>query len=198
MSKAERTRKFIIEQTAHLFNTKGYAATSLADITEATGLTKGSIYGNFENKDAVSEAVFRYNSDRLLTHIDRSFSEDKPNARVKLLSHLEFYRKNWLKIFENGGCPVLNTAIEADDTFPALKLSVKQVLESWAVKIIEVLEEGKTEGIFKKEVDSESYAYLFITLIEGGILLAKTTGKQVHLYRALDRIIQITESEIDQ
>lgn len=198
MSKAERTRQFIIEQTAQLFNTKGYAATSLADITEATGLTKGSIYGNFENKDAVSRAVFRYNADRLLTHIDRSFSEDKPNARTKLLAHIDFYRKNWLKIFENGGCPVLNTATEVDDTLPALQNDVKQVLENWATKITSVLEEGKNEGIFKNDLDSEAYAYLFITLIEGGILLAKTTGKQIHLQRALDRIIRITEDEIDR
>ncbi|WP_435525010.1 TetR family transcriptional regulator [Chryseobacterium indoltheticum] len=62
MSKAEKTKQFIIEKTATLFNTKGYTATSLSDITEATGLTKGSIYGNFENKDEVSLEVYKYNS----------------------------------------------------------------------------------------------------------------------------------------
>jgi AcrR family transcriptional regulator len=61
MGKAERTKQFIIEKTATLFNTKGIAATSLQDMTEATGLTKGSIYGNFKNKDEVALEVFRYN-----------------------------------------------------------------------------------------------------------------------------------------
>jgi AcrR family transcriptional regulator len=65
MSKAEKTRQFIIEQTAELFNKKGYAGTSLSDITSATGLTKGSIYGNFENKDEVAKEVYLYNSKRL-------------------------------------------------------------------------------------------------------------------------------------
>jgi AcrR family transcriptional regulator len=40
MSKAEKTKQFIIEKTAPLFNTKGYNSTSLSDITQATGLTK--------------------------------------------------------------------------------------------------------------------------------------------------------------
>jgi TetR/AcrR family transcriptional regulator, transcriptional repressor for nem operon len=61
LSKAERTRAFIIESTAEIFNKKGYAGTSLSDLTEATNLTKGSIYGNFENKEEVALAVFDYN-----------------------------------------------------------------------------------------------------------------------------------------
>lgn len=43
MNKAQRTRQFIVEKTAPIFNVKGYAGTSLADMTEATGLTKGSV-----------------------------------------------------------------------------------------------------------------------------------------------------------
>ena len=58
MSKAEKTRQFIIEKTAPIFNKKGFAGTSLSDMTEATGLTKGSIYGNFADKDEVAMAAF--------------------------------------------------------------------------------------------------------------------------------------------
>ena len=60
LSKAERTRLFIIEKTAPVFNTKGFAGTSLTDLTDATGLTKGSIYGNFQNKDEVALGCFRF------------------------------------------------------------------------------------------------------------------------------------------
>src|ERR1700722_8888899 len=65
ISKAERTRQFIIEKTAPIFNKKGYAGTSLSDITAATGLTKGSIYGNFADKDEVALAAFDYNIGKL-------------------------------------------------------------------------------------------------------------------------------------
>ena len=60
MSKAEKTRAFIIEKSAPVFNIKGYAGTSLNDLMLATGLTKGSIYGNFKDKDDVALSVYRY------------------------------------------------------------------------------------------------------------------------------------------
>ena len=47
ISKSDRTKQFIVEKTAPVFNEKGYAGTSLTDLTNATRLTKGSIYGNF-------------------------------------------------------------------------------------------------------------------------------------------------------
>jgi TetR/AcrR family transcriptional repressor of nem operon len=59
MTKAEKTKAFIIERSAPLFNSKGYSGTSMNDLMDITGLTKGSIYGNFENKDEVALAAFR-------------------------------------------------------------------------------------------------------------------------------------------
>src|SRR5271170_3488016 len=69
MSKAERTKQFIIEKTANVFNEKGYAGTSIHDLTSATGLSKGSIYGNFENKADVAVAAFDYNHNRVTRYI---------------------------------------------------------------------------------------------------------------------------------
>ena len=54
LTKSELTSKFIIETVAPIFNKKGYAATSMSDITNATNLTKGAIYGNFENRIVTS------------------------------------------------------------------------------------------------------------------------------------------------
>ncbi len=71
MSKAEETRAYIIEKTAHIFNKKGFEGTSLSDMTSATGLTKGSIYGNFANKDEVALEVFDFNL-RKIDHVIRS------------------------------------------------------------------------------------------------------------------------------
>jgi len=48
MGKAEKTRSYIIEKTAPILTLKVTAGTSMNDITEATGLTKGSIYGNLQ------------------------------------------------------------------------------------------------------------------------------------------------------
>ena len=54
MVRSEKTKQLIIEKTASIFNKKGYTGTYLSDLTNATGLTKGSIYGNFKDKIEVA------------------------------------------------------------------------------------------------------------------------------------------------
>src|ERR1700743_2896220 len=102
-SKAERTRQFIIEKTAEVFNKKGYAGTSLADLTEATGLTKGSIYGNFENKEEVAIAVFDYNSCLVADHVDALIAQ-APTYYDKLLVYTKVYNNS--KFAARGGCNI--------------------------------------------------------------------------------------------
>ncbi|MEP2968608.1 TetR/AcrR family transcriptional regulator, partial [Nonlabens ulvanivorans] len=48
MRNPQLTKDIIIKESADLFNTKGYKATSLSDITTATGFTKGAIYKHFK------------------------------------------------------------------------------------------------------------------------------------------------------
>ncbi|MCJ8152600.1 TetR/AcrR family transcriptional regulator [Chryseobacterium sp. SSA4.19] len=197
MSKAEKTKQFIIEKTATLFNTKGYTSTSLSDITAVTGLTKGSIYGNFENKDEVALEVYKYNSGWLGKNMARSLGEEFPDTVGKLKAFVSFYRKNWKTVFENGGCPLLNAATEADDTFPDLKKQVTKSFEEWISKISKVISDGQQREEINKNADAEEYASLFIMLIEGGILLSKTTGDHKFLNRALDKILNIIDKELN-
>lgn len=196
MSKAEKTKQFIIEKTASLFNTKGYTSTSLSDITEATGLTKGSIYGNFGNKDEVALEVYKYNSSLLSKNMARSLGDEFPTTIDKLNAFVNFYRKNWKTVFENGGCPLMNAATEADDTFPSLKKQVTQSFEGWIKKIASVIKDGQDSGEIHQTIDSDEYGSLFIMMVEGGILLAKTTEEEKYLHMALDRILFMIDKEL--
>ncbi|WP_294296666.1 TetR/AcrR family transcriptional regulator [uncultured Chryseobacterium sp.] len=196
MSKAEKTKQFIIEKTAPLFNTKGYISTSLSDIAEATGLTKGSIYGNFENKDQLSLEAYRYNAGSLRKKMSLAFSDEFPTSIDKLYAFVAFYRKNWHSVFLNGGCPLMNAATEADDTFPDLKDQVKKSFEEWISKISEAITQGQKTGELNEKPDAEEYASLFVMMIEGGILLAKTTGDEKFLNLALDHILKIIDTEL--
>src|SRR3954470_8239628 len=110
-TKAEKTKQFIVEKTAPIFNRKGFAGTSLNDLTDATGLTKGSIYGNFANKDEVALAVFDYNLS-LLRCATHAAMADSTNAVDKLLKMANFYRQEFKKTLARGGCPILNTSVE--------------------------------------------------------------------------------------
>lgn len=195
MSKAENTRQFIIEKAAPVFNKKGYAGTSLTDLIEATGLTKGSIYGNFENKDAVAIAVYEHHIKGLKLRMSE-FLDDQPTATGKLIGITEYYRANWKKMAERGGCPIQNASIEADDNLPCLKKHVQASIKNWADSIATIIEEGQRNNEFKKDISASAYAYTIISTIEGGIMLFKIMNKQELLLSALDRIVNIINTEM--
>jgi len=152
VSKAERTKQFIIEKTAPIFNEKGYAGTSLNDLTKATGLTKGSIYGNFENKDDVALAVFDYNYNRVVEYI-KAKSQATENSIERLLVYPDVYR-NYLKTpFLQPGCPILNTATEADDTHPLLKEKAANALAFWKKAVENQIKRGIARGEIKADAN---------------------------------------------
>jgi len=176
MTKAEQTKAFIIEKTAPIFNTKGYEGTSISDITNATGLTKGSIYGNFVNKDEVAMAVFDYNLHKVQTII-RSEVTKYQAAKAKLLVYVDVY-DNFLNYpFPQGGCPIMNTATEADDTHPVLRAKAANAITDWKNKIVRLIEQGIAAGEFNKKTNAEGTALTMIAIIEGAIMISKLTGK---------------------
>lgn len=195
MSKAKKTREFIIERSATVFNTKGYAGTSLNDLMQATGLTKGAIYGNFENKDEVAVAVYHYHVHRLNTSI-HDFLLPEKTMIGKLIGLTEFYRQNWKSICERGGCPIANTAIEADDNAPYLKGEVQKSISDWAQRLARVIEKGMERGEIKKVPSPLDYGYSIISQLEGGILLAKIMNQSKHINAALDRIVTMINNEL--
>jgi TetR/AcrR family transcriptional regulator, transcriptional repressor for nem operon len=195
MTKAERTRQFIVEKTAPIFNMKGYAGTSLSDLTEATGLTKGSIYGNFANKDEVALAVFDYNLSLLNNGLSTAISSSA-NAVDKLLNMVDFYRSQFKSSMSRGGCPILNTAIEADDTHPLLKEKVAKSIKAWKKTIETIVTQGIDKGEIRSDVDAAQFATEFIALIEGGIMLSKATGNLSILHNCVLRIEKIINSEL--
>ncbi len=174
--KAEKTRQFIVEKTAPIFNMKGYAGTSLNDMIQATGLTKGSIYGNFVNKDDVALAAFDFNLDQV-DKVIRGQMVTKNTYREKLLVYTKVY-ENFLEFpFPEGGCPVLNTAIEADDTHPELRQRASEAIVSWKDMLVKLIEKGIANDEFSSNVDPEQVALTIIATIEGAIMITKLTGK---------------------
>lgn len=189
ISKSERTKQFIVERTAPIFNAKGYAGTSLSDLENATGLTKGSIYGNFENKDEVALAAFDYNFNRVTLYIkDKILATD--NSIERLLVYPTVYR-DFLKIpFLKPGCPILNTSTEADDTHPKLRERVAMALTTWKTSIENQIKRGIQRGEIKADTNPTEFAVILMSLIEGAVMQAKVTGKPTELRIAMNFLEQ--------
>lgn len=179
MSKSEQTKAFIIEKTASIFNTKGYAGTSLSDITDATKLTKGSVYGNFANKDEVALEVFDYNLNKVSAIVAAELARHS-SAMDKLLAYGEVYCNSEKFSFPTGGCPILNTATESDDTHPALRKKVAAAINNWKKGIVRIIEKGIEDKEFAKGTNTDQAALTIIALIEGSIMIARTTGQAAY------------------
>lgn len=190
LSKAERTKKFIIESTASIFNVKGYAGTSMSDLTEATGLTKGSIYGNFENKEEVALAAFDYNLSKIKSVVNLKISKSV-SYHDKLMVYAQVYHSFKGDVFPIGGCPVLNTSVEADDTHTLLKEKAAKAIAEWKKNIVELIEAGVNACEFKTGQDTDQTALSMIALIEGGIMIAKVTDSSVNLSKILKTVEQL-------
>ena len=170
--KAERTRQHIVEKTAPLFNTKGFAGTSLTDMEKATGLTKGSLYGNFVDKDEIASAAFKYSMDKVREMI-RGQLEGAVTKKKQLIALFEFFATYVFNPPIEGGCPLLNMAIEADDYRTSMRRVVVRELMSTIHFISSLLEEGVAEGEFKKDINPRALAYSFFCAIEGAVIFSR-------------------------
>jgi TetR/AcrR family transcriptional regulator, transcriptional repressor for nem operon len=194
--RSETTRQLIIEKTAMLFNKKGVEGTTLTDLTKATKLTKGSIYGNFQNKHEVAMEAFRFNFQQLVQRIYAFVIREKEPIK-QLYAITKFYRSDFETMTYLGGCPLLNAASDADDTNGHLR---KEVIKSFTAVIDTIaglIHSGQQAGQIRKKVDAEKYSALFFELIEGGVLLSKTTGEKHYLITACERIDSIIKTELE-
>jgi AcrR family transcriptional regulator len=184
-ARSERTRQFIIEAAAPLFNKKGYAGTSMADLTTATGLTKGSIYGNFKDKDDVAVNAFQHNIDLIFDFFSKELKA-AGSTLDKLLAYPRGFRKIYPMILSYGGCPILNTGVEADDTHAMLRKMAVDVLAKWKKSIVVLIDKGIAEGDIDPTTHAQSAAEILISLMEGGSVLAKVTGEASYMVNAID------------
>lgn len=193
LSKADKTRQFIIEKAAPLFNTKGYSATSMNDILEATGLAKGGVYGNFTSKDEIAVEAFDYAYGKLKEAL-RFKIKQQETATGKLIAILQFYRNYSVKPVTEGGCPLQNTAIDSDDSIPFLKEKAAAALKEMLTSLEYIIQKGVQTGEFSKKINVAEEAILFFATIEGGLMMSKLSNNPKILNSLLDNLKEQVEN----
>ena len=195
MGKSEETRNYIIEKAAPIFNRHGYEGTSMARLTKAIDMTKGAIYGNFKDKNEIAIAAFDHNFSNIIKQI-RAMVGQKENANDKLIAFANFYLEQYQEISQNGGCPILNAAVDSDFVHPGLKKRVSAALDTWMNSVARIIYDGIKRGEINRNTRPEQFASVFVSLIEGGIMLSRTTGSTTHLSRNIDHITYLVNSEL--
>ena len=195
MSKSRQTRVRIIHQAAELFNQKGYAGSSIADIMQATGLKKGGIYNHFKSKDELALEAFDYASNLLSQRI-WSVVKTKRNA----IERLEALVSSYLIYIDDppivGGCPILNTAIETDDTDSPLRDRTLTAINSWRSLIVRIIQKGIKKQEVRSTVEPDTVATIIICTIEGAIMMSQLEKNPIHLERAVAHLQSYIQSSL--
>lgn len=195
MSKGQQTHQMIVARAAEVFNKQGYFGASLSDLMRETGLEKGGIYNHFRSKDELALAAFDYAVEVVWQRIEEEI-RNNPNQVDRLKAMLVAYRK----LIEDppmiGGCPVLNTAVEAADTHPALRQRARDALTRWRTWIQRRVERGIAAGQVRPEVDGDLLATLLISMVEGAVMMSKAYDDPVYIRQAVDYLSAYLEREV--
>ena len=185
--KAEETTKYILDKVSPLFNKKGYVGTSMSEITQVVGMTKGAIYGNFENKESLAISAFehniRYAIFPLLLAIRR---QDSSINKLKEITN--YYRKYYSKMNKIGGCPLLRVGIDSKFHNPILFEMARNI----SMKLIESLEiiiqDGVSNDEFRNDINPRTLSREIFSIIEGSIYMSLMHDDQNFLLEAIDSI----------
>ncbi|HWF46875.1 MAG TPA: TetR/AcrR family transcriptional regulator [Bryobacteraceae bacterium] len=170
MTKGEQTRRKIVEAAAPIFNKRGYEGSSLNDLMDATGLKKGGIYRHFSSKEELAAEAFDYTWKAVwnvrLLHVDET--ANGIDKLKQLIANFIDFRSPIA-----GGCPVLNTAIDADDGNPVLRARAAKALRSWLTRLQTIVEQARERGEARPGVDPKIVATLIVASLEGALMISR-------------------------
>ena len=171
MRKGEQTRREIIRKAAPIFNQRGFDGAALSDLMRATGLEKGGIYRHFDSKQQLAVEAFDYAWQLAL---DARFGEaQKILDTVDRLKRVVLNFRDRRAGLVQGGCPLLNAAIDSDDGNPALRTKARRAFASWLGRLQSIIEEGQERGEIRSGVNPTDLATLIVTTLEGSLMLER-------------------------
>ena len=176
MSRAPATRQRILAAAAPLFNRQGYAATAISDVMAATHMEKGGLYYHFASKAEIGVAAFEHAVARVGESMDRAAAA-ATDPRERLARLVEEFRRHVTDPVVEGGSPVFNAAVEADDSADAaLREAVRGAVERLLRFVQRTVERGVRGGTFAADTDARGVAAFFVASLEGAAVLARLSG----------------------
>ncbi|MFA6008973.1 MAG: TetR/AcrR family transcriptional regulator [Desulfobacteraceae bacterium] len=194
MDKAQRTKNHIIKTAAPIFNKKGYVGTSFSEIIKSSGLSKGAIYGHFANKDELTLTVLGHNL-KLASDIIYSNVKERPRAYDKLVGFARSYSLFYEIISNAGGCPVINAAVDSDDGNNEVRKAVTKFIVMWQNSINKIIKEGISKGELKNTPELTVFSDIFISLVEGAIMLSKVMNDRKYIDNASNYLVSLLENQ---
>lgn len=175
----------VIEKAMNVFWKKGYAATSITDITDATGIKRGSLYNAFDGKhDLFVRALLKYGNDRRTSRLRALEAVEDPREAIAMF--FDSLVKNTLEDPDKKGCLLFNTALEyashSDDVRRMVSQGIGEVVSFFEGRIVR----GQELGTIPDSVEPRSTAQTLVGLVVG----IRVLGRGAFGKAALEQLAQ--------
>jgi TetR/AcrR family transcriptional regulator, transcriptional repressor for nem operon len=166
-----RPRKFeesdVIAAARDAFWTHGYGATSVDDLTAATGLGKGSLYGAFGDKHGL---FLRSLDDYITTSLEGVHAQlHDPGYRAyeRLTRHIRRQAKAVATDKARRGCMMARTAAEIGFSDDEVKSKVERTYAIWRSELADTIAEAQRDGDIDPKADAQALAGTLLTFLRG-------------------------------
>jgi AcrR family transcriptional regulator len=176
-----------LDRALEVFWRNGFQAASLADLTEAMGLNKPSLYAAFGDKQALYlKALDRYLTLQVVRLAELLDAEPDGQQAVARFLHATAAMLTDPKL--PGGCFVINGVADcgAAATPPEIEASLRKTLQGNEAKLRERIERAQREGQLANDADPGSLATLYAVLLAGLGVQAKSGARRARLDAAID------------
>lgn len=194
MTKGEETRRDIIAKAAPLFNQRGFEGTSLADLMRATGLQKGGIYRHFSGKRELAAEAFEYAWEKAVRGRLDGVAE-VPDCVDRLKKTIDNFVEKRAGLVP-GGCPLMNTAVEADDGNPMLRARARKALQGWTERLSRITAEGIQKHQIDRSVAPRQLSQLIISSLEGALLISRLQNDEEPLRAMRQHLDEYLEQRV--
>jgi TetR/AcrR family transcriptional repressor of nem operon len=173
------------------FWSRGYAATSVDDLTSVTGLGKGSLYGAFGDKHGL---FLRALDDYIGTALDgvrAQLRDAKYSAYDRLTRHVRAQAKAIVADKSRRGCMMAKSAAELSATDETVERAVERAYATWATELADCIKEAQRDGTIDKKQDPQALAMTVLAFMRGQESLHKGGVKPAHLKASAEQMIAL-------
>jgi TetR/AcrR family transcriptional repressor of nem operon len=167
------TKEKLLDAAQQLMLAKGFTATTVDEICEAAGLTKGSFFHYFESKEDLAKAAL----DRFVSTKARAMQSapfvQKRDPLQRVYGYLDFIIEMSKHSVAPSGCLLGNFAQELSGTHPKIRTQCAGHFARWTEGFKRDLDEAKAKYAPQASFDTQSLAEHFIAVLEGALILAK-------------------------
>lgn len=175
-ARAVQTRAQMLAAAAELFADRGFPHTSIADVAERVGMTKGAVYFHFRDKEDIAAEVVRELYDRWAVLVDEARS-----AGLAPLETVQELLGNAARNFFNDDVVKAGSRLQAERSLADTTLPVPYV--EWISTISTLLAQARGAGQLREGVDPEAAAYALVAAFFGAQHVSDVLNRRADLPR---------------